>query len=70
MTVSYCCFLFLFLYFPFFLFQFLLFFCYSFFFLSSFFLMEEDNVTEEDMEAYRLKRQHGDDPMKNFVGKD
>jgi pre-mRNA-processing factor SLU7 len=30
---------------------------------------EDYNVTEEEMEAYRLKRQRGDDPMKDFVEK-
>lgn len=30
---------------------------------------EDYNVTEEEMEAYRLKRQRGDDPMKDFVDK-
>lgn len=38
--------------------------------LINFILTQIDNVTEEDMEAYRLKRQRGDDPMKAFVGKD
>lgn len=31
---------------------------------------EQYDVTEEDMEAYRLKRQRADDPMRNFVDKD
>eukprot|EP01111_Echinosteliopsis_oligospora_P010548 TRINITY_DN3308_c0_g1_i1.p1 TRINITY_DN3308_c0_g1~~TRINITY_DN3308_c0_g1_i1.p1 ORF type:complete len:560 (+),score=183.31 TRINITY_DN3308_c0_g1_i1:54-1733(+) len=31
---------------------------------------DDYNVTEEDMEAYRLKRLRSDDPMKDFVGKD
>jgi len=26
-----------------------------------------DEVTEEDMEAYRMKRVHHDDPMKDFL---
>ncbi|GJP75856.1 hypothetical protein CLOP_g6257 [Closterium sp. NIES-67] len=29
-----------------------------------------DDVTEEDMEAYRMKRVHADDPMLAFLGKD
>ncbi|CAI5510122.1 unnamed protein product [Closterium sp. Naga37s-1] len=29
-----------------------------------------DDVTEEDMEAYRMKRIHADDPMLAFLGKD
>jgi len=30
---------------------------------------DDYNVTEEDMEAFRMKRQHTEDPMKDFIGK-
>ncbi|KAL7747938.1 mRNA splicing protein [Sorochytrium milnesiophthora] len=29
-----------------------------------------DTITEEELEAYRMHRQRGDDPMANYVGKD
>jgi len=28
---------------------------------------DDHNVTDEDMEAYRLERQRADDPMKDYV---